>query len=148
MSYLLKRCFPLQLGEGFKVAGCLSCPLPAAGRSPEVLPSRSLSAVPGLAPVGPVSSQSFPSYCFPGSLRLQQLFTSLGLPFSGEVCPSHQLPSSAPPAIQVLALSLHKSSCNRLSSPAAFPPHPARRMLTLPLQLTHHPLNTAVSLPV
>lgn len=66
--------------------GCLSCPLPVAGRSPEVLPSRSLSAVPGLAPVGPVSSQSFPSYCFLGSLRLQQLFPSLGLPlfFGGE----------------------------------------------------------------
>lgn len=76
--------------------GCWSCPLPAAGRSPEIFASRSLSAVPGLAPVGPVSSQSFPSYCFPGSLQLQQLFTSLGLPFLGEVCPSHQLPSPSP----------------------------------------------------
>lgn len=108
MSYVLKRCFLLPLGEGFKVAGRLSCPLPAAGRSPEVRPSRSRSAVPGLAPVGPVSSQSFPSYCFPGSLGLQQLFTSLGLPFFGRGLPFSPaaLPHSSAPATRVPALLL------------------------------------------
>lgn len=68
-------------------------------------PSCSCSAVPGLAPVGPVSSQSFPSYCFLESLRLQQLFPSLGLSFLREVCPSHQLPSPVPRAIQVPLIS-------------------------------------------
>lgn len=89
---------------GFEVAGCLSCSLPAAGRSPKVCPSCSLSAVPGLDSIGPVSTQSFPSYCFLDSLLLHQLFISLCLPFLREVCPSHRLPSPILPAIQVSAL--------------------------------------------
>lgn len=77
-------------------------PSTCSGKTPR-RPSCNCSAVPGLAPVGLISSQSFPIYCFLESLRLQQLFTSLGLPFLGEVCPSHQLPSPIPWAIQVPA---------------------------------------------
>lgn len=36
---LVKRCFLLVLGKGFEVFECLSCPLPAVGRSPGVLPA-------------------------------------------------------------------------------------------------------------
>lgn len=105
LSYLLKSCFLLPLDGGFKVAGCLpERPLPAAGRCPEALSSRSLSAVPGLASEGPVSSQSFPSYCFPGSLQLQQLFTSPGLPFFGRGLSFSPAAFSHPPAIQAPAL--------------------------------------------
>lgn len=84
-------------------------------------PSCSCSAVPGLAPVGPVSSQPFPSYCFLESLLLQQLFTSLGLPFLGEVCPSHQLPSPVPQAVQVPALLLYLFLLQPLPKPCRFP---------------------------
>lgn len=129
MSYILKRCFLLPLGEGFKVAGRLSCPLPAAGRSPEVRPSRSGSAVPGLAPVGPVSSRPFPSYCFPGSLGLQQLFTSLGLPFFGRglsfspaapphpPAPATRVPALLPSLFPIPPATTSQPCC--LSSPAS-----------------------------
>lgn len=127
--------------------GCLSCPLPAAGRSPEVLPSRRLSAVPGLAPVGPVSSRSFPSYCFPGSLRLQQLFTSLGSPFFGRGLSFSPAALSQPPSRSSpspAALFIPPATAYR----AASPPQAARRALTLPLQLTQRPLDTPGSLHV
>lgn len=101
-------------------------------------PVCSFSAVPGLASVGPISTQSFPSYRFLVSLSLHQLFISLYLPFFVRGLSFSPAAFSHPPSYSSLSpapLSLPHSSCSHWSSPAALPPHPANSL---------HALNTTV----
>lgn len=144
MPYLFKGHFQLlsNVPRGLAALQHGCCPLPAEGHSPEAFSSCSLSAVPGLAPVGPISSQSFPSYCCLDSLWLQQLFAFLDLPGLGRglsFSPA-ALSLSHPPDIQASATLLYLFLILPVSAAQALLP-------SLYNHLGHHCLGLAAHSP-
>lgn len=114
-ALLVKRCFPLLLGEGFKVAGCLAAWLPE-------LPSTCSGKIPRNPPFPQSLSCSWLSSC---RSRFKSVFSQLlfpGLPaaaaavhfswspFFGRGLSFSPAALSQPPAIHVLVLLPYVSS--------------------------------------